>query len=328
MAFRSNSLNGYTPSANPAEYHAIGGTKGTPDFVMSRSELVAFDECPHKWLKNNEPKRATKAMDFGGLVDCLVTSPGHFSEQFAIQPLSYTTERLVCPGCGSQSTTAKKCSKCKRDRENQVVTLDWEPRSEHCQKWMSDQEAAGRTVVTREQMTSAEAARDSLFEAKKGWMRNVIENADLQVQLLLEYADDDHDNATGLVIPFKALLDIVPWPESNHPDLVVDLKVTRDARTDKWSRTVYADKLYMQAPLYVDALNAVTGLAYRKFCHFVIESNGSFEATHHALGSDFMMVGRAEYINAMRRYCQCLKSGDWPGYDTTEIEPEKWMFRE
>jgi len=51
------------------------------------------------------------------------------------------------------------------------------------------------------------------------------------------------------------------------------------------------------------------------FLHVIVENVPPFEPARRMLSEAFIAVGRARYVAALERYCECLKSGDWPGYD-------------
>ena len=309
-------------------YHTIGSGKerGALDYVMSRSELLAFADCPHKWLMGI-PRKTTSAMLFGDLVDCLIVAPESFSQRFVMQPTTYETTRKVCPKCGS-ATDAKTCRKCKCDRIDEAVSLPWSPRSEHCQAWLDEQELAGLDVISSEFYDNAMNAVASFDRAKKGWLRDFRDASDRQVQLVGQWIDEDEVGHTGtsLAVPIKALLDLMPTPESDFGDTLGDLKTTRNAELRAWTRDVYSHGLHVQAALYLDLANALTGLHYANFAHLIVENSAPFEATFRMLSQDFLTIGRVHYTQALRDYCAALKSGSFREYDSQEVEPERWMF--
>ncbi len=135
-----------------------------------------------------------------------------------------------------------------------------------------------------------------------------------------------HDDDTGLIIPFKCLLDIVPDPKSDYGDTLFDLKTTDNAHGLKWPRQVFNFGLHYQAAVYLDAMNAAAGAKYRNFGHIIQESEPPYEPTHRVLSAEFMDLGRIDYQLNLKRYAWSLKNNIWSGYDTAICDLESWMI--
>jgi hypothetical protein len=97
--------------------------------------------------------------------------------------------------------------------------------------------------------------------------------------------------------------------------------------------------LHVQAALYLDLYTRATGEDRTDFLHAISESEPPYEPGRALLtaGSqfDFVEEGRRVYVDALRFYCRCVKSGKWPGYaDMAEnsihgwpiCQPEAWMI--
>lgn len=69
----------------PSEYHAVGNSADLRKQWLSKSLLWKFGQSPFLW-KHGPPFKKTDAMRWGSLVDCLVTTPELFEEEFAILP--------------------------------------------------------------------------------------------------------------------------------------------------------------------------------------------------------------------------------------------------
>jgi hypothetical protein len=75
----------------PEKYRANEGKRGTKEFVMSRSSLADFIECPSKWVNGHESKD-TDATTWGSLMDTLVLAPKQFQARYAVYPETYPVE--------------------------------------------------------------------------------------------------------------------------------------------------------------------------------------------------------------------------------------------
>jgi hypothetical protein len=292
-----------------------GGENGEPR-ILSRSDLCDIYACPHKWFRAGamgklEPDRPTPSMDFGSLVDCLLLQPSRFDEYYLRAPKTYETKK--------------------------GEVKDWTWKSSTCRDWRDEQEAAGFMVCTEEKLNDANDAIAALLAHPKygAQTRRLRSNSTHQVFVIAEY----HDEETGLVVPVKCLTDIVP--DAADPEFgkcLFDLKTACDASPRKWARAVYDNNYHVQAAINLDCHNAVAGTERIEFRHLIIENTAPWEPAFRFLSSggevDFINAGRSKYLAALRTYCQCVKTGEWPsypplgmvladGYEAAEME--SWM---
>ena len=184
-----------------------GVKRGHPKYVMSRGELIEFALCPSKWLASLNEDDSTTATNWGSLVDCLLTSPDQFDSLFIICPETYVNSN---------------------DKE-----MPWTLQSKTCRQWVAEKQQEGLTVLTSEVIAKAKSA-----------VQVMRQNSDA-VELLKVSQKQVHvtgfweDKTTGLNIPVRALLDLVPPKE--HPTMgkwLADLKSARNGDPEKWARVV------------------------------------------------------------------------------------------
>lgn len=279
-----------------ADYHAIGSDikPGDPRLTMSRSQLERFAECPSKWLKSPSIE-TTNAMEFGSLVDCLVTTPPAFSELYAIYPEEYPD------GKGGMKP--------------------WSLNANYCKEWRDDQEKDGKTCIKLATFNEAVLAHDRLINDEE--IGGIIQSSDMQVQIRAIWCDD----ATGIKVQVKAMIDFLPGSGTAFGDTIYDLKVVADANPMKWDRYVFNQGLHYQGAMYRDMVNAATGLKYRNFANVAVESSAPYEPTVQQLSEEFLAMGRIAYQSDMRNYCQCLARQKWPSYPRGIVEPSAWMLK-
>lgn len=284
--------------------------------VMSRSELCEFAKCPARWIRGFRDEESTAAMEWGSLLDCLVTQPGKFDEIYAVAPKEY-------PG------TPKK-------KGDPVEMKPWNWNANFCEAWAKEQAASGKEIATEPQAEKAFAAQERLQadEILMGFMSR----SDRQVFVRTEWVDSE----TGISIPFKCLLDFKPPADDEEfGNTLGDLKTTADASPRRWKRTVFDQKWHLQAAIYLDAVNAAEGVEYTQFAHIVSESVKPYEPARRMLidgPESFVQLGRNQYQAMLALYARCLKTGFYPGYDDTEdcrggvlngwrfVEPDSWMI--
>src|SRR5512139_3635422 len=69
-------------------YHHQTAKRGDPAFIMSKSELWNFAQCPSRWLAGYKEEKSEK-MSWGDRVDCLALTPERFAKRFVICPDTY-----------------------------------------------------------------------------------------------------------------------------------------------------------------------------------------------------------------------------------------------
>lgn len=290
-------------NSNPDSYHGTG-PRGNAAFVMSRSELMEFNHCPRRWINGFVSKESTST-EWGTLLDCLFTQPDRFEMRFAVEPAMY-------PGAKGEDKP-------------------WTYQANFCKAWRDEVVAEGRTPVSPGDVIEAKAAIAVLRADET--IADLADKSATQVFVLAEY----HDADTDLVIPVKALIDLVPPVDGPFGKTLIDFKTAASAAPGPWQRAVYDHGYFIQAALYLDAYTAATGEDRVDFFHIISENYPPFEIGKRFLSAEFVNLGRVRYTDALERYCRCLKTGVWPGYDTDPMglsfhgfnlcEPIAWMVQ-
>lgn len=279
--------------------------RGDPNFVMSRSQLKLFAPNPHRWLCGWQ-KDATESTEWGNLLDCLFLTPNQFDARFVVRPDTYQKK------FGTKNPTFK--------------ATKWSKNSHTCQQWITDN-AKGRQVITSHELAGAKEAVAALWKDKL--IADVMSDAKTQVGVRCDYRDP----STGLVIPLQCLIDVVPSLECEDAEGrtgLGDLKSCRSAAQGPWPRDVNSFWYDAQAALNLDMYNAATRENRMLFLHILSENEFPYEPGRRTMGDEFIENGRVKYRSALRKYAQCLKTNEWPGYDKgwTVVTPEKWMLRD
>lgn len=285
----------------PSKYQANFYERGSREFVVSRSMLMAFASNPLKWREGWTPKD-TESTEWGTLIDCLTLTPLQFPKLFAIQPETYPEAKTNEP---------KK----------------WNNNATYCREWTTKQK--GLQVVTAKELKLAEEAVNKLKSDSR--IDEIISHSRHQVLVTGEYSD----KATGLVIPVKCLIDIAP--DSSHRDYggsLADLKTARSAHPSTWKKSVFQFGYDAQAALELWLYSAATGETREEFYHVIQENTSPWTIGRRLLSHEFLEIGRLKILNALEAYCRCLKTGVWPSWDDSGdnvingwglTQPEAWM---
>lgn len=298
---------------SPDTYHDHNIKRGEPGHPVSPSMLKAFAHCPSRWIHGYEsPESSSK--DFGNLLDTLVLTPQLFSQRYAVEPLEYTNE--------------------KGDKK------PWHNGAGICKEWKKEQLAAGKTITDNAAIAEATAATQRIQADEI--LASFIAASDRQVLIEGEWKDD----GTGLIIPVRCLLDIVPRKDTEFSESLGDLKSTRSAEIRKFQRDVFQFGYHIQAAFDLDIFNAATG-ENRLAWGFVVQENfPPFETGRRMMrdgelgtqpeDSNMIALGRSQYRKMLANYAWCLANKKWPSYDDTDessggwtaITAEPWMSQQ
>lgn len=280
--------------------------RGDPNYIMSRSELAEFARCPSRWRAGYKDGD-TDATDWGSLIDCMVMQPQEFANRFVVTPETYT--------------------------DSKGVDKPWNWNATACKEWREARD--GKQPVKHKDHQLALRAVDRLFSDRA--VASLLQQAKVQVMLMGEYRDE----ASGLVIPLKALVDFVPEADlcaGAFKTALGDFKTASSASPRAWPRVVFERAYHAQAALYLDLYNAATGEERDTFLHVIQENYAPFEAGKRMLSQEFIELGRMAYVNALNSYAQCLANDHWDTYDELGFnrtviygfsltEPEAWMVK-
>lgn len=285
-----------------AEYHKENSERGTPEYVMGRSSLCEFQRCPSRWKAGYESKDSD-ATDYGSLLDCLLLTPYHFKRKFVVKPATY--------------------------RDDKGEEKPWNANSKVCKEWLADHE--GLEAVKAEGFDEAQKAIAKLKSDPV--IDDYVKCSQRQVYCTAEW----HDPTSGVVIPLKILIDLVP--DKGHAKFcktLGDFKTGRDAAVRAWTRQVFNYDYHVQSALYIDVFNAATKENRNDFRHIIQENVAPYQTAKRYIAREFINAGRGAYQSALTFYAWCVKDNHWPDYDHfadmhvdgwAEIPLESWMVK-
>lgn len=287
-----------------AEYRKQAFERGHPKHVMSRGSLMDFMACPSRWRKGYETPD-TKATEWGTLIDTMALTPHLAVDRIAVAPATYPAEK--------------------------GESKPWNWNANHCKEWRKQQ--GGKLVFKNETAQDAKAAIEILIGDPI--IREFLECSERQVMVMADYQDDE----TGIVVPVKILIDLVPTHEHiPFGKSLADLKTSFTADPYVWEKKVFDDDLDTQGALYLDVYTAATNEDRVDFRHIIQESEPPFQVGRRWLTSEYIEIGRMKYLAALKRYARCLKENVWPDYDSearpgrtlingwNETRPADWMM--
>lgn len=289
--------------ADPDTYHQDNGAVvGHPARIMSNSQVKLIASCPSKWRSGVEDEQDTASTLWGTLIDSLVMPIEESARLMIIRPATYPD---------SKTGEAKP----------------WSGNSNWCKQWLADHQ--DKLVVKQEDFDLAKSAVERLHADAK--IHDLIACSTSQTWLRGEYQDKE----TGIVVPVKALVDMVP--DGKHEKFgkcLADLKTCRSASPRPFSRQIFQCGYHIQAAWYLDLWNAATGEDRNEWRFVLSENTPPYQPGRRLLSEEYLSLGRQQYKAALALYCQCLATNTWPSYDDgdgtmdgwTISEPEPWMI--
>lgn len=291
---------------NPAEYHDIKVPRGDARYPVSPSMLKEGARCWSRW-KNGYVRPGSDAMAYGNLIDTLALTPELFTKRYAVVP----------------ADAPKKPTKA------QYAAKKPSPESERAMDWWDKftEEHAGCETIGEEEHEEAMKAVTRLRTDPE--FAKFFEHSEAQVLIQGEWMDE----ASGLVVPVRCLLDLLPRSGSPVDDAVADVKQVRSAAHKAFRTQVHDMGWHVQAAFDMDLLAAAGD--DRHTWSFLLQENYEpyevgrrtitrYDTPQDAPPENFYALGRATYARGMAEYCQCLKTGIWPGYDSTDVSGHGW----
>lgn len=190
---------------------------------------------------------------------------------------------------------------------------DW--RTKDSRDWRESQRAAGRTVLTLDQIEIIRGGAKSL--SRHSLVQAGILNGAVEHSLIWE------DKETGVWL--RARPDVIP----NDSGDFCDLKTTTDVTYDELSRTIGAYGYHQQASLVGEGYKIITGRPMTSFSFCFVEKEPPYSVRIVTLKECDLDRGSRQNRNAIRLFADCLEKGEWPGPGDTQdaefIEIPTWM---
>lgn len=290
--------------ADPGEYSYELEERGSPTFTMRAHVLTEIRRNPRRWaLGYVSPE--SKAKEYGEMLDCLALTPHQWPSRFCVLPED------------APRRPSERQRNAKKPSEDTIAACKW------WDQWNANH--VGCAVVDNETNGAVHAALKRLQGDER--ICGFIRSGKAQVWVEATY----NDRETGIAVPVKGLIDVVP--DCEHPiygKCLGDLKTTKSAEPRRFARDAFAYGYHVAAALYLDLYTAATGEDRTDFVHIVQESFPPYEPRMPLMASSFVNLGRLIYQDTLALYCRCLKSNNWPSYDQDGrwpiTEPESWML--
>lgn len=185
-------------------------------------------------------------------------------------------------------------------RPQEIDDKPWQANRTVCRQWMTDQAKAGRLVITDtdlDHIKNIAAALSSKEAIRLGILNGRIERS-------LFWRDGD--------IWLKARPDVIPAGSGDF----VDLKTAASVDNESLERAVYNQGYFIQAGMMRWIVREVLGAdAFTSFTFVFVEKAPPYDVRVLQLKDTDIERGEALARKGVARLRECIKRGEWPGYD-------------
>jgi len=205
---------------------------------------------------------------------------GQIFHALVLEPMEFDSRYAIAPAVDRRTTAGK-------------------------QAWKEFEAAAGgKQVVAEEEYQSCLKMAEAVREHRAAW--NLLRFGKPEICIIWQ------DPLTGLMC--KARLDYVHLENR----VIVDLKSTRDASPDAFSKAIWNYGYHQQAAFYLDGLGTLLG-DMAEFVFVAVEKEEPFAVACYRAASDILTMGVGAYRRSLQIYKECVVSGVWPAY-SQEVE--------
>lgn len=174
----------------------------------------------------------------------------------------------------------------------------WTLNADWCKSWVSEQAEAGRAVLSDGDIDKIKRMRDSL--ARHPIVQAGALNGRVERSLFAKVAD----------IWLKARPDVIPGDGSDF----VDLKTARAVDDDSLSKAIFNAGYHVQGAV-VRMVWRELGYEFGSFVLAFLEKKAPYEVRFFEVRTQDLDLGERQARSAIRTVKECLKRGEWPGYD-------------
>jgi exodeoxyribonuclease VIII len=189
----------------------------------------------------------------------------------------------------------------------------------------------GMSFATKEGKAWRAQQQATVFLSEDDWTRcrrmadNILNHPEAAPLLVGQSEVSVFGTCEQFDLPVKCRIDKV-----EELALLVDIKTYDDAREHAFRQQVMSMKYYLQAAWYLDLWNAFSPDKKTGFVNIVVEDKAPHNVMVWPMAKRAIEKGREEYNRLLPIYAQCLRSGEWPGYDNTlkELDLPAYCYKD
>ncbi len=245
------------------------------DPAVSRSDLLLLKTNPLKYkVKNQLIRKETDAFNIGTAGHSAILQPDLYWKQVSVVPNS------VLGKTGSRNTKKYR-------------------------KWAAEPSRKNKSIITQDQAAIVRGMVESVYQnpAHKT-ARNIL----LQKNSIIEQSIFFKDASHGFLCKVR------PDIRLTHAKVLVDIKSSRNASKEAFSRDCANLGYDVQASWYLTGVSRATGDDYQDFIFIVIEKDPPYCVAVYRADYEMLDAGRKKIRPLIGRYNDCITKNSWPGY--------------
>jgi exodeoxyribonuclease VIII len=262
-------------SGTDDEYHA-----DKDHISASRLKKLKISPAHYKIDAETETDE-TDAMLFGSAYHCYILEPDKFKERYYIFDDSVVWGALIAKGAKSPRAT------------NDYKT------------WLAGEQSFsdGKILIDKKNSDKLEAMKSKLFSHP--YAKMLLSNGFNEQGYMGEI-----DTEVGKInVKFK------PDHINDNKHLIVDLKTTKDATKDGFTKIAGELSYHIQAAFYSDLMEKISGsIGPYRFVFIAQEKKPPYAFNLFECSPQFISQGRFEYEMLLQLYRFCIDNDTWPGY--------------
>lgn len=138
------------------------------------------------------------------------------------------------------------------------------------------------------------------------------------------------DKTTGAPCRIRPDYHVPPGHPMFPNGLIIDGKSNDDSSKEGFARSAWNSEMYFQAAFYSDGFQAHYGTKKPPvFAWLGQERDRPYATAYYSAPKKLVNYGRRLYRPLLALFAECLRTGEWPGYDTrvTELELPTWAAK-
>ena len=286
------------------------------NLVLSPSSISTYLKSPaqYEWqyVLGNKLEQ-TQAMFEGEVIHKAILEPETFGHEFiaaedkkgfiqTIDELKHEIELL-----GEKPVKGKK-----GDLINQLLALN--PSAKIWDVYLDELNESRQRVISQDLLQTCFKIRDRV--QAHSWLSKALQGGQSEMWAHFQFSDQ---------ILLNMRMDF--YNASHKQPIILDVKTTRSASYESFQRQVWNDNLYVQAAIYVDAVEKITGQT-PLFAWVVVEKSDNYPIEVYSADFGLLEAGRAVYWQTIPKIAESINKNQFSynGGKIVNLNLPAWAF--
>lgn len=293
------------------------------NFRISPTKLIEFSKSPrHYWFKHIKKKleEPSKAMELGTAIHKAVLEPDEFHKCYVVKPKKENYPNHL-DTVDDIKTVLEKLGLKKNGNKQDLINrlLEHNPEIQIFDCLLDEIIGTGKKVITEDEFETCSEIVNSIKQAPE--IYNLIQGS--EKEKLCWWLHEE----TGVVITMR----LDAYKVMQNGIVAIDLKTTRDAKQSSFEKQIWNNGLFLQAAMYADGIEKITGVKCEHFGWLVAETSIPYNVEFYAADFGMLEAGRDMYRKLLKDFVECKKTDTWPSPSNgkiTTVSLPTWAWNE